>query len=165
MAIPKIYGALLLFCLLAPAFGGSRQRRSNLFTFGWCLARHPLEFATQDGLCAARQLYSTYREMIAANCLNCDKFFHCIGNSRAMSLCGASENARRGAEAMSNCREEGDGGGTDSRDDQEANLFGRNGGLCASKYLDSVRCAYNPGTKICGEGTTTTGSSYYYRNY
>ncbi|KAH6920246.1 hypothetical protein HPB50_028766 [Hyalomma asiaticum] len=79
-----------------------------------------------------------------------NRYFHCIGNYRAVHECNNSEDARRAAEAISNCREEADNGGADSAADQEANRYGRGGGDCAHRYLAAVRCAYNPETRRCG---------------
>ncbi|XP_077546414.1 serum amyloid A-5 protein-like [Haemaphysalis longicornis] len=147
---PNMYCALLLACLLAPAFGASRQRRTNVFGMAACMTRNAAALLSSDALCAAGKLQSAYDEMRSANCINCDKYFHCIGNYRAMNQCGNSDAARRAAEAVSNCREEADGGGADSAADQEANRYGRGGGDCAHRYLAAVRCAYNPDTKTCG---------------
>ncbi|CAF1291253.1 unnamed protein product [Adineta steineri] len=89
-----------------------------------------------------------YLEMQTANCKNCDKFFHCKGNFDAVHRCGNTDNARRIAKKISDCREEAqDAGSIDSQADQEANEYGRNGGNCEKKYLCKVRCNYNPSSK------------------
>lgn len=152
---PKMYCALLLACLLASALGARRQRRSSFFSMVGCVGRNSQALTSVGALCAARELWNAYQEMRAANCKNCDKYFHCIGNYQAMKNCGNSEEARRGAEAMSNCREEADRG-ADSGADQVANLYGRNGGDCALQYLTPVQCKYDPDGKTCGDVTTTS---------
>ncbi|KAH6946320.1 hypothetical protein HPB50_012774 [Hyalomma asiaticum] len=115
-----------------------------------CVTRNAAVLIPSDGRCAAGKLQAAYSAMRDANCINCDKYFHCIGNYRAVHECNNSEDARRAAEAISNCREEADNGGADSAADQEANRYGRGGGDCAHRYLAAVRCAYNPETRRCG---------------
>ncbi|XP_077507088.1 serum amyloid A-5 protein-like [Amblyomma americanum] len=148
----KISACLLLLvaCSLgAPTVAGNRKRRSNVFTMAACVTRNAALLIPPDGRCAAGKLQSAYNELRAANCINCDKYFHCMGNYRAVRECNNSGAARRVAEAISDCREEGETG-ADSAADQEANRYGRGGGDCAHRYLAAVRCAYNPTTKTCG---------------
>jgi hypothetical protein len=74
-----------------------------------------------------------------------------MGNYNAVYSCsGSMADKKATAKQISDMREWAIfGGGADSAADQEANLYGRNGGNCASKYLKSVRCAYNPATRQC----------------
>ncbi|KAH9365205.1 hypothetical protein HPB48_015733 [Haemaphysalis longicornis] len=81
-------------------------------------------------------------------------YFNCLGNSRAVNLCNNSTMARRAAQMAGDCIQKADAGGDESAITLEANLLGRNGGDCASEYLATVGCAYNPDTKTCGEATT-----------
>jgi len=34
--------------------------------------------------CASRELWQAYQQLRNADCLNCDKYFHCIGNYNAV---------------------------------------------------------------------------------
>jgi hypothetical protein len=45
--------------------------------------------------CPGKMLNARYNEMKTANCKNCDKFFHCKGNSDAVYQCGNDAKARR----------------------------------------------------------------------
>jgi len=51
--------------------------------------------------------------------------------------------------SYSNCRDSPDCTDQDCLDDREANEYGQNGRDCASKYLCSYRCAYNPADDSC----------------
>ncbi|KAH7982410.1 serum amyloid A-2 protein [Rhipicephalus sanguineus] len=146
---------LTLLCLLlvlasSLTAAADRQRRSSIFGMAACVTRNAAVLLPADGRCAAGKLQAAYSAMRDANCINCDKYFHCMGNYRAVHECGNSEDARHAAEVISNCREEADAGGADSAADQEANRYGRGGGDCAHRYLAAVRCAYNPETRRCG---------------
>ncbi|XP_046451277.1 serum amyloid A-5 protein-like [Daphnia pulex] len=101
--------------------------------------------------CSARKMWDAYNEMKRVQCKNCDRYFHCMGNYNAVYSCsGSMDDKKATAKQISDVREWAIfGGGADSAGDQEANLFGRNGGSCASRYLKNVRCAYNPATKQC----------------
>jgi len=92
-------------------------------------------------------MWSAYNDMRAANCRNCDKYFHCIGNYNAVHQCSGILQETT-ARHISNLREWR--GGSDSKADQEANKFGRGGGDCARRYLLIANCAYNPSTRRCG---------------
>ncbi|CAF3876388.1 unnamed protein product [Rotaria magnacalcarata] len=95
----------------------------NWLRFAWCAG-------SDLHTCPGRMLKARYNEMKAANCKNCDKFFHCKGNFDAVYRCGESDQTRRIAKKISDCREEAqDAGSADSRADQEANEFGRNGDI------------------------------------
>ncbi|XP_037560325.1 serum amyloid A protein [Dermacentor silvarum] len=141
---------LLLASSLALAAAADRLRRSSIFGMAACVTRNAAVLLPADGRCAAGKLQAAYSALRDANCINCDKYFHCIGNYRAVYECNNSEDARRAAQAISDCREEADNGGADSAADQEANRYGRGGGDCAQRYLAAVRCAYNPETRRCG---------------
>jgi hypothetical protein len=86
-----------------------------------------------------------------------------MGNYNAVYSCsGSMDDKKATAKQISDTREWAIfGGGADSAGDQEANLFGRNGGSCASRYLKNVRCAYNPATKQCKWWTVVNGATYY----
>ncbi|XP_037286842.1 serum amyloid A-2 protein [Rhipicephalus microplus] len=141
-----------LFCLLllvvSSVTASELRKGRSIFGMAACVTRNAAVLIPYDGRCAAGKLQAAYSAMSDANCVNCDKYFHCIGNFRAVTECGNSEEARNAAEVISNCREEA--GGTDSAADQEANEYGRGGGDCAHRYLAAVGCAYNPDTKTCG---------------
>ncbi|CAF1459601.1 unnamed protein product [Rotaria magnacalcarata] len=110
----------------------------NWLRFAWCAG-------SDLHTCPGRMLKARYNEMKAANCKNCDKFFHCKGNFDAVYRCGESDQTRRIAKKISDCREEAqDAGSADSRADQEANEFGRNGGECEKKYLCKVEVKLIP---------------------
>ncbi len=100
-------------------------------------------------------MWTAFNDLKAANCRNCDKYFHCIGNYNAVYRCNGILQWTT-ADHISNLREWSTGiggsgtGGSDSKADQEANKFGRNGGNCANRYLSAVKCAYNPSTRRCG---------------
>lgn len=103
--------------------------------------------------CSSRKMWDAYNDMIAANCLNCDKYFHCRGNYDAVYRCEGKDQIST-ATTISDLREWLPGGSSgsgaaDSAADQEANRFGRNGGNCTSRYLRSANCAWNPNTRIC----------------
>ncbi|NXP74339.1 SAA protein, partial [Ramphastos sulfuratus] len=83
-----------------------------------------------DAIGGARDMYRAYRDMREANFKNSDKYFHARGNYDA---------AQRGpggawaAKVISDAREHWQGrvsgrGAEDTRADQEANAWGRNGG-------------------------------------
>ncbi len=72
-----------------------------------------------------------------------------MGNYNAVYSCsGSMDDKKATAKQISDTRE-------------WANLFGRNGGSCASRYLKNVRCAYNPATKQCKWWTVVNGATYY----
>ena len=103
---------------------------------------------SRDGRCSLNQMQSSYNAMKQANCRNCDKYFHCKGNYNAVYRCQRSSTNRRVAVAISNCREQGQNS-ADSRADQVANRYGRNGGNCESRYLCSYGCYYDPRSRRC----------------
>ncbi len=54
---------------------------------------------TALGTCPGTKLSARYWEMGSANCLYCDKYFHCKGNYDAVYTCGGNKvNNRRIAE-------------------------------------------------------------------
>ncbi|CAF3037737.1 unnamed protein product [Rotaria sp. Silwood2] len=93
----------------------------NWTKFLWC--------ASWDiNTCPGEKLRAQYNAMTDANCMNCDKFFHCQGNYDAVYLCGKTANNIRIAKKISDCREAAQGGDSaDSQADQRANKFGRDG--------------------------------------
>ena len=103
--------------------------------------------------CSARKMREAYNEMVRVNCRNCDLYFHCIGNYKAVRECSGSLQhftatiISNGREWSDQLRGRSDSGS--SRNDQEANEYGRNGGNCAARYLSATNCAYNPRTKQC----------------
>ncbi|CAF1039414.1 unnamed protein product [Adineta steineri] len=100
--------------------------------------------------CPGGMLKAQFNQMTKANCLNCDKFFHCQRNYDAVYRCGNSAKNQRIAEKISNCREQAqDDGSEDSQADQQANKFGRDGGNCRAQYTCKVKCKYNPQNKTC----------------
>ncbi|CAF3688335.1 unnamed protein product [Rotaria sp. Silwood1] len=100
--------------------------------------------------CPGRQLKVQYDEMKTANCMNCDKFFHCQGNYNAVHVCGKTTINIRIAKKISDCREAAqDASSVDSQEDQKANKFGREGGNCSAEYLCKANCKYNPRNKSC----------------
>ncbi|XP_077492627.1 uncharacterized protein LOC144103799 [Amblyomma americanum] len=157
----KMTFLLLLVVCTRAAQNGEEHRtvRRSLSSWTNCLNRHRSLLLSYNGRCAATQLGFAYGRMILANCKNCDKYFHCIGNYWAMNECNNSDETRRAAEVISDCREWGDNSRDASRD-QEANLYGRNGGDCSVRFLAPENCAYNPSTKVCA-GNDTNASSYY----
>jgi Serum amyloid A protein len=111
-----------------------------------------LDFSVALNPCSAARMWDAYNDMKAANCKNCDKYFHCRGNYDAVYRCrGILQRAT--AETISNLREWvfgwKDASTGDSAADQVANLYGRNGGNCAARYLAAYKCAYNPSTRLC----------------
>lgn len=144
-----MHSALLLVCLVASAVVASRHRRSSVFTMAACMTRNAATLLSGDALCAAGKMRSAYYEMRSANCTNCDKYFHCLSNSRAVNECGNSTKAREATEAIGDCFWKGDLAGADNAANQEAYLFGRDGGDCKHEYLAAVSCAFNPDTKRC----------------
>jgi serum amyloid A protein len=101
--------------------------------------------------CAGMRLRQAYNDMQSANCRNCDKYFHCRGNYDAVYTCfGNRQENIRIAKRISDCRELAQGSSTaDSRADQVANQYGRNGGNCDMPYLCAVRCGWNKLTRTC----------------
>ncbi|XP_077552405.1 uncharacterized protein LOC144166791 [Haemaphysalis longicornis] len=149
-----MHPTLLLACLLASAIGATSEPW-NIAVVRCMLAADDLAMLLPgDGQCAYLRVFVTNREMWKANCTNCNKYFNCLGNSRAVNLCNNSTMARRAAQIAGDCLQKADAGGDESAITLEANLLGRNGGDCASEYLATVGCAYNPDTKTCGEATT-----------
>ncbi|NXQ60953.1 SAA protein, partial [Anthoscopus minutus] len=83
----------------------------------------------RDAVGGARDMYRAYQDMCEANYIGADKYFHARGNYDA---------ARRGpggawaAKVISDAREYMQGasgrGAEDTREDQEANEWGRSGG-------------------------------------
>jgi len=115
-----------------------------------------LSFTTCAGTdlfgCPGSELNKQYNEMKSANCVNCDKYFHCQGNYNAVKECKSTSNAAGIAKKISDCREKAQGSFTaDSRADQVANLFGRNGGDCAKKYLCKNNCKWSPKLRTCSK--------------
>jgi serum amyloid A protein len=118
-------------------------------------------------LCSANKMRQNYNEMKRANCLDCDPYFHCMGNYEAVYKCRGYLK-RTTAKILSDARElfggDDSGSGADSAADQQANLYGRKGGDCGLRYLGrftiydlrsqyilrSGKCAYNPDSKTCG---------------
>lgn len=146
---PKMYCALLMACLLASAVGESDQHPADIAKLLVCMSRNTILLLSRDSLCAMTKMYVTYIQMKAANCTNCDKYFHCLSNSRAVNECGNSTKAREATEAIGDCFWKGDLAGADNAANQEAYLFGRDGGDCKHEYLAAVSCAFNPDTKRC----------------
>ncbi|CAN7984413.1 unnamed protein product [Ixodes pacificus] len=153
MAIP---GRILLLVAVALAYLAIVQCQSGGTSwprFFLCLRRGGRALGTGVGICAQRAMFAQYRRMNRANCRNCDKYFHCVANRRAMHCGGRRRRSRqiawRVATVVSNCRERSQGGGRDSRQDQVANRLGRNGGNCERAYLDKVRCYFRPRTGRC----------------
>ena len=102
--------------------------------------------------CQFEKLKANYDAMSAANCMKCDKYFHCQGNYDAVYKCSNANLAERKAIAkrLSDCRESAQGSSSaDSKEDQVANRHGQNGGNCASKYLCAYGCKFNPKKKTC----------------
>ncbi|KZS20420.1 putative Serum amyloid A-1 protein [Daphnia magna] len=100
--------------------------------------------------CSSAKMWGAYNEMKAANCRNCDRYFHCIGNYRAVYQC-TGPLRRSTASFISNMREWTDGfrdSGNNSAEDQKANNHGRHGRDCGI-YLRNVGCAYRPSNKKC----------------
>ncbi|KAH3868362.1 serum amyloid A protein-like [Dreissena polymorpha] len=78
----------------------------------------------------ARDMWRAYQDMRQANTIGADKYFHARGNYDAASR---GTGGRHAAAIISNARELFQGGSSgrgaaDSRADQEANRWGRNGG-------------------------------------
>ncbi|XP_041354317.1 serum amyloid A-1 protein-like [Gigantopelta aegis] len=113
----------------------------------FCMAWHSITI-NSDARCSLGKMQSAYNQMRAANCVNCDKYFHCMGNYNAVYRCQRSQKNREIAQTISNCREWGQNS-PDSTADQAANRYGRNGGNCASRYLCSVNCMYSPIVGTC----------------
>ncbi|CAG0907049.1 unnamed protein product [Cyprideis torosa] len=109
-------------------------------------------FFTVWNQCSYDKMWDNYNKMKAANCKKCDKYFHCQGNYEAVHNCQGGFQ-RQMASIISNIREWSQwrpgSGSNDSAADQAANLFGRNGGDCASEYLRKVNCTWNPKTGKC----------------
>ncbi|OXA63196.1 serum amyloid A-5 protein [Folsomia candida] len=122
------------------------QRAFVIIFLVWMMAT----LALSQNPCSAGKMWTNYNAMKAANCRNCDKYFHCQGNYEAVRNCrGILQVAT--ATAISNLREWAQGNDTpDSAADQAANVYGRNGGNCAGRYLGAVNCKWNPRTKKCG---------------
>ena len=115
----------------------------NWFKFSTCTGRYLFS-------CPGRELNSQYKEMKAANCKNCDKYFHCKGNFNAVKNCPGIESYNI-SKKISDCREKSQNAfSLDSLEDQKANLHGRNGGDC-SIYLCRYKCSYNPIKKTCSK--------------
>ncbi|CAH1241420.1 SAA1 [Branchiostoma lanceolatum] len=85
---------------------------------------------TREAAQGAGDMYSAYRDMRESNWKNSDKYFHARGNYDAAQR---GPGGRWAAEVISNAREGYQSGlsgqgEADTRADQEANNWGRNGG-------------------------------------
>ncbi|XP_078662518.1 serum amyloid A-5 protein-like [Branchiostoma floridae x Branchiostoma belcheri] len=116
---------VVLVCASADAWFGRRQGGGQ----GNGRVRTAVD-RTREAVQGAGDMYRAYRDMRESNWRNSDKYFHARGNYDA---------ARRGpggrwaAEVISNAREGYQSGlsgqgEADTRADQEANRWGRNGG-------------------------------------
>uniref|UniRef100_A0A023FXM7 Putative secreted protein n=1 Tax=Amblyomma parvum TaxID=251391 RepID=A0A023FXM7_AMBPA len=139
----------LLVLVLCTVCAEGRSGAAQWGTFTRCVGRRAGRLLfSPGGSCAATRMYGQFRAMNRANCKKCDKYFHCMANSLAMSCRGRHK--RRVAEVISLCREVSQPGNPkDRRGDEAANRFGRNGGNCGARYLRSYGCAYNPRTGRC----------------
>lgn len=142
-----MYCYLLLTCLLASAVAESSQLLTDRLKL-LCIPIDGILFSG-DVLCAMGKAFATHEEMKTANCTNCDKYFHCLSNSRVVNECANSTIARQVAKTVGDCLQKNDAGGADDASSQQAKLFGREGGDCAHEYLAAVSCTYNPDTKRC----------------
>ena len=68
---------LMVICLVAIIPGTISM---NWVKFLWCAGSDIYS-------CPGQRLKAQYHEMTRANCMNCDKFFHCQGNYDAVQLC------------------------------------------------------------------------------
>ena len=143
-----LYGAgpVLLFILLVANYSNAQSGSMNWFKFTSCAG-------TTLGSCAASKLNRAFDMMKKANCLNCDKYFHCKGNYNAVATCGGRKATNiADAKKISDCREAAQSGhASDSDQDQIANAYGRNGGNCEARYLCSAKCKWNPTKGTCSK--------------
>ena len=140
-----LYAALtLLFVLLVANYSNAQSGSMNWFKFTKC-AGHTMTS------CAASKLNNAFDMMKKADCLNCDKYFHCKGNYNAVYSCSGSRATNSAnAKKISDCREAAQtGSASDSAQDQMANAYGRNGGNCEAKYLCAAKCKWNPVKGTC----------------
>ncbi|XP_037280151.2 uncharacterized protein LOC119173430 [Rhipicephalus microplus] len=141
--------AALAALLLATSVEG-RSAKMQWPRFAYCISRKagPL-LATPSGRCASRKMRGQFNAMKAANCVNCDKYFHCMANWLAIHKC-KGRFKRKVATVISYCREDSQRESpAERRADEAANRYGRSGGNCAARYLRRNKCAYNPKTKQC----------------
>ncbi|XP_049528617.1 serum amyloid A protein-like [Dermacentor silvarum] len=107
------------------------------------------DIGTPSGSCAARKMLGQFLTMRRVKCMHCDKYFHCTANWLATRRCRGRHNWKV-ASVISKCREYSQPGNpADSREDEEANRYGRAGGNCGARYLRPAKCAYNPKTGQC----------------
>lgn len=138
------------FILLITLFGLVYfvDAKSSLMNYAKFLACAKLDI----GSCQFKKLNDNYILMNTANCLKCDKYFHCKGNYEAVYSCsnGSLADRKKIAKKLSDCRETAQNSSSkDKREDLKANEFGRNKGDCAKQYLCSYGCKYNPKNKTC----------------
>uniref|UniRef100_A0A224Z8G1 Serum amyloid A protein n=1 Tax=Rhipicephalus zambeziensis TaxID=60191 RepID=A0A224Z8G1_9ACAR len=141
--------AALAVLLLATSVEG-RSGRMQWPRFVYCISRRagPL-LATPSGRCASRKMRGQFSAMNKANCMNCDKYFHCMANWLAIHKC-RGRFKRKVATVISNCREYSQREKpADRRGDEAANRYGQSGGNCGARYLRKHKCAYNPKTRQC----------------
>ncbi|KAK2143758.1 hypothetical protein LSH36_815g03000 [Paralvinella palmiformis] len=119
----------------------------NLVSIYWCIITK-LRVLTAEENCALKAMMDAYTGLVNANCINCDKYFHCVGNYNAVYGCQKSPTNIKTAKIISNCRE-GDCDDDDTAADKAANRYGRHGGDCASRYLCDFNCNYNPVDRTC----------------
>ena len=145
----------MVVTILLVAFGYSQiseSYRGNIFddaATAMCIVN--LHFGSEWNQCSYDKMYEMYGKMKDVNCINCDKYFHCQSNYNAIytNCPDASGSGRDTAINVSNCRDSPDCTDQDCLDDREANEYGQNGRDCASKYLCSYKCAYNPADDSC----------------
>ncbi|OQR76647.1 serum amyloid A protein-like [Tropilaelaps mercedesae] len=133
--------------------------------FAVCLRRRLKHNFSPNSICATRKMAQNFRRSI--RCPSCELFFHCQANYEAVFHCSQATEAMQTTEVFSDCREFAQFGGPVSGVSvrQEANLFGRRGGDCVSKYLTKTknlnlatvlglssgrRCQWNPLEGVCG---------------
>ena len=135
---------------------------------GWTIL--PPFFEADD--CVYDYMDESYDDMKAADCLGCDKYFHCKANFNAATKCNGPTSTATMV-AMADCREVAQGNDPNAADgdgaeDQAANRLGQRGGDCEKVYLcrqppgppcttSHLACAWSVSKKTCERANCKDG--------
>ncbi|RWS29625.1 uncharacterized protein B4U80_01289 [Leptotrombidium deliense] len=123
----------------------------------FCFRRANFSFEDRVVRCVAPRMLKEYKKMSKINCPNCEPYFHCKANYRAVNECGQTEEAVKLANIVTNCKEISKIGADDNAS-FEAAAKGRNGSDCDSLYLCAVKCSYKENTGSCSQASICSSS-------
>ncbi|KAK2150867.1 hypothetical protein LSH36_385g02079 [Paralvinella palmiformis] len=112
-----------------------------------CIKSH-LDLKNEEEKCPYRKMKMMFFKWKQINCENCQYYFQCISNYKAIYGCQNSETNKRATTIIRDCSVSA---GLRPITDQgrAAESLGRNGGNCAAKYLCDSNCNYNPQDNTC----------------